>query len=44
MELLVEALNGHERVLHRCLHGNPELFPIKTKKNNEFIDLCLKLQ
>ena len=26
MELLVEALDGHERVLYRGLHGNPELF------------------
>ena len=27
MELTVEALNGHERVLYRGLHGNPELVP-----------------
>jgi hypothetical protein len=44
LELLVETLDGHERVLYGGLHGDPELFSIKTKKINEFIDLCLKLQ
>jgi hypothetical protein len=44
LELLVETLDGHEGVLYGGLHGNPGLFLIKTKKINEFIDLCLKLQ
>jgi len=44
LELAVEAFDGHEGVLYGGLHGNPGLFPIKTKKINEFIDLCLKLQ
>jgi len=31
MELPVEAINGHERVLYRRLHGNPELALLLAK-------------
>ena len=31
MELAVEALNGHDRVIHRGLHGNLELTLLLAK-------------
>ena len=40
LKLPVEALNGHERVLHRCLHGNPELALLLAKlEGDSFQDL-----
>ena len=40
MELLVEALNGHERVFYGGLHGNPELALLLAKlEGNPFQDL-----
>jgi hypothetical protein len=31
LELLIEAFDGHERVLYRSLHGDPELALLLTK-------------
>jgi hypothetical protein len=40
LELAVEALNGHERVLDGGLHGDPELaFLLAKLKGNSFQDL-----
>jgi len=40
LELPVETLNGHERVLYRSLHGNPELTLLLAKlKGDPFQDL-----
>lgn len=40
LELPVEAFNGHKGVLHRRLHGNPELVLLVAKlKGDPFQDL-----
>ena len=40
LELPVEAFNGHEGVLYRGLHGNPELVLLLAKlKGDPFQDL-----